>query len=71
MMETRHEGVVRQDAQMWKLVAQMEAVKATVAGMIAENMQREAVGASMAYGDEAFAEQAAALEKIAAAFDGI
>lgn len=35
-------------------VAEMHAVNARVAGMIAENAHREACGNSVAYGEEAF-----------------
>ncbi|MCH7910952.1 MAG: hypothetical protein IIB38_15225 [Candidatus Hydrogenedentes bacterium] len=38
------------------LIAQAAILNAEIAGMVAENMQREAVGASMAYGEDAFQE---------------
>jgi hypothetical protein len=36
------------------LIAQSVVAQAEIAGMTAENMQRQAVGNSMAYGDDAF-----------------
>ncbi len=36
------------------IMAQAAVLNATIAGMTAENMQREAVGSSMAYGEDAF-----------------
>ena len=36
------------------LIAQAAILNAEIAGMVAENMQREACGHSMAYGEEAF-----------------
>ena len=36
------------------LIAQSVCAQAEIAAMTAENMQRQAVGSSMAYGDESF-----------------
>jgi len=36
------------------LIAQAACLNAEIAGMVAENMQRESLGLSMAYGEEEF-----------------
>lgn len=66
-MSERDEGVVRMDSQMWALVAQIEAARARVEAMRAENEQRIRRDAALAYGDEAFFEQAGILDSLASA----
>jgi len=58
------EGTVRQAANMFALVADMEAVKARVEGMKAENGIRESLGHSLAYDSEHFAEAEKELSSI-------
>jgi hypothetical protein len=50
----RGEDEIRQDAQMWALVAELEALKTERIGMEAENECRKDRGAAPAYGEEAF-----------------
>jgi hypothetical protein len=64
-MSEQHEGVVRMMAGMWSLVAKLEAAKARVAGMTAENEQRKIQGSAMAYSDYGFFEEAEKMEAVA------
>lgn len=59
------EGEIRQLAQMYALVAEIEARKCDIEGMKAENMQRSLLGQSMAYDDLAFEEVSQRLMMIA------
>lgn len=52
-------------------VAEMHAVNARVAGMIAENAHREACGNSVAYGEEAFERCAQQLGALASNMNAI
>ena len=45
-------------------LALIAAAQARIAGMTAENMQRQAVGSSMAYDEAAFFDEAARLEML-------
>lgn len=49
------EATIRMQSNMYALVAEMNSVIASVEGMKAENMQRSALGQSMAYTEESFA----------------
>lgn len=62
------EGEIRQAAKMYALVAEMEAVKASIEGMKADNKQREIVGASMAWPGDCFVDAQLQLEAIATRF---
>ena len=48
------EGTIRMQAQMFALVAEMEAIKARIEGMKAENQQREVLGHRISYNENAF-----------------
>lgn len=61
----RHEGVVRQDAAMWAMVAELFSHVAMIAGMTAENQQRSQLGKAMAYSDSGFIYHAEGLTEIA------
>jgi hypothetical protein len=50
----RGEAEIRQDAQMWALVAELEALKTERIGMEAENECRKDRGAAPAYGEDEF-----------------
>ncbi len=63
----RDEAVVRMDAQMWSLVAELQALITEREAMVALNMQRQACGNSMAYDDEAFMGLAQQMKTIGAA----
>jgi hypothetical protein len=54
MMDVRHEGVVRMDAEMHSLVMRGEAVKTRVEAMKQANRNRESQGLAQAYGEECF-----------------
>lgn len=53
------------NAQQLQLFGAMLAAQARVLGMCSENMQRQATGDSMAYGEEAFSTEAQHLETLA------
>lgn len=55
-MNERDEGVVRMDAQLWGLVAEMWADIACIEAMKAANKEREMRGESLAYPEESFRE---------------
>lgn len=61
----RGEGEIRQDAQMWALVAELEALKTERSGMEAENVCRADRGAAPAYGEEEFAALSKKLHEVA------
>jgi hypothetical protein len=50
----RGEAEIRQDAQMWALVAELEALKTERMAMEAANDHRRDQGFAQAYGEEAF-----------------
>jgi hypothetical protein len=55
-------------AMILSLQAEMEAVRATIAGMEAENAHRTTCGMSIAYGEEAFEAQAVHLRALSLQF---
>lgn len=60
-MSERDEGVVRMDAGMWALVAELEALKAERAGMEALNQDNGGLG----YDEHAFYDVAKRMEALA------
>ena len=61
----RGEGEIRQDAQMWALVAELESLKTERAGMEAENECRKDQGLAPAYGEEQFTALAKKMSEVA------
>lgn len=55
-------------AMLLSMQAEMEAVRATIAGMEAENAHRTTCGMSVAYGEEAFEAQAVILRRLSVNF---
>lgn len=64
-MSERHEGVVRLEARMFALVAEMEAVKARIEAMKVDNEVQQANGGEPAWNVTSFLEMAGELEEIA------
>lgn len=58
------EGEIRQAAQMFALVAEMEEVKANIEAMKADNTERESRGESLAWPGSMFQEASDALSHI-------
>jgi len=58
------EGEIRQTAQMYALVAEMEEIKANIEAMKADNAERESRGEAMAWPGRMFQEASDALSHI-------
>ena len=65
MMSERGVGIIRLDAEFTALIAEMEAIKTEVFGMVATNQQRADDGMAPAYDGLAFRESAEELRAIA------
>jgi hypothetical protein len=61
----RGEGEIRQDAQMWALVAELEALKTERSAMEAENVCRADRGAAPAFGEEEFMALSKRMQEVA------
>jgi hypothetical protein len=61
------EGIVRMQAQMFALVAEMNAILVSVEGMKAANTERESQGFALAYPESIFNDASKDLEGIATA----
>ena len=63
-----NEGEIRQAAQMYALVAEMEEIKAHIEAMKADNAEREGRGESLAWPGRMFQEASDALSHISWCF---
>ena len=58
------EGTIRQAAQMYAIVAEMEEIKANIEAMKADNAERESRGEALAWPYSSFQDASEALSKI-------